>query len=342
MTVNSKLTQIIQRLDRIERALQRSTASQIVAPCCQPLADPTTGDPIPVLPPAPADALPESDLACARMYALIKRKVETWNWLLFDADEYVYAGAVGLFQALQDRLGQWVAPFMSMAQLARLYLDLFERVESLFRVEDVDYCRAAREAFQLTSVLEVPSAVWERVNALDRPAFRIYWTLTGGVQGYENVDPDPDAPPGCCLPETFRLLPIVRTFTCGQFSYNLEVIGDSDPPSVAPLVIVNRSGIPHVVRSSIAGFWVRSFERPGRFGLWYWYSDTVTNSGCRYLDPRDNGTHPRDGVMSNLQWRLVLPTGSQYIVWRNRTPDEGTYIEVARTQPGNWDGVTTI
>lgn len=335
MTVNSKLAQIIQRLDRIERALQRSTASQIVAPCCQPLADPTTGDPIPVLPPAPDDTLPEIDLACARMYALIKRKVEVWNYLLFDADEYIYAGAVGLFQVLQNRLGQWVAPFMSMAELARLYLNLFEKIENLFRVEDVDYCAAAREAFQLTSVLEVPAAVWDRVNALDRPAFRLYWTLTGGVQGYQNVDPDPDTPPDCCLPETFLLLPVVRTFTCGLDSYEFDVIGESDPPGVAPQVIVNRSGIPHVVRSSIAGFWVRSFERPGRFGLWGYYNTEVTNNGCAYL-------RTQDFDMFNLQWRLVTITGSPYIVWRNRVSYEGTYIVVSRTEPSDWNGIDTI
>jgi len=342
VTVNSKLTQIIQRLDRIERALQRSTASQIVAPCCQPITDPNTGDPIPVLPPAPADVLPEVDFACARMYALIRRKVDTWNFLLFDADEYIYAGAVGLFQALQDRLGQWVAPFMSMAQLARLYLNLFERIENLFRVEDVDYCAAAREAFQLTNVLEVPEAVWERVNLLDRPAFRLYWTLTGGVQGYENVEPDYDAPLGCCLPETFRLLPVIRSFICGQNSYDLDVIGESDPPDAARQVIVNRAGIPHVLRASIAGFWVRGVEPPGRFSLEYWYSEAVTNDGCRYIRPQDGGTHPPDGTMFNLQWRLVLPAGSQYIVWRNRLAYEGTYIEVSRTEPVGWNGVDTI
>jgi hypothetical protein len=335
VTVNSKLTQIIQRLDRIERALQRSTASQIVAPCCQPITDPTTGDPIPILPPAPADTLPEIDLACARMYALIKRKVEVWNLLLFDADEYIYAGAVGLFQVLQNRLGQWVAPFMSMAGLARMYLDLFEKVENLFRVEDVNYCTAAREALQLTNVLEVPESVWERVNVLDRPVFRLYWTLTGGVQGYENVDPEPDVALGCCLPDTFRLLPVVRTFTCGQDTYELDVIGDSDPPGAALQVIVNRTGIPHVVRSSIAGFWVRSYEPPGRFGLWGYYNTEVTNDGCAYL-------RTRDFDMFNLQWRLVTITGSPYIVWRNRVSYEGTYIEVSRTEPDGWNGVDTI
>jgi len=335
VTVNSKLTQIIQRLDRIERALQRSTASQIVAPCCQSINDPNTGDPIPVLPPAPADVLPEVDFACARMYALIRRKVDTWNFLLFDADEYIYAGAVGLFQAIQDRLGQWVAPFMSMAQLARLYLNLFERIEDLFRVDDVDYCQAAREALQLTSVLDVPAAVWERVNLLDRPAFRLYWTLTGGVQGYENVEPDPDAPPGCCLPETFLLLPVIRTFVCGRDSYELDVIGESDPPGVAPQVIVNRAGIPHVVRSSIAGFWVRNVQQPGRFGLWGYYNTGVTNDGCAYI-------RTQDFDMPNMQWRLVTITGSPYIVFRNRVSYEGTYIEVSRTEPDGWNGIDTI
>jgi hypothetical protein len=335
VTVNSKLTQIIQRLDRIERALQRSTASQIVAPCCQPITDPTTGDPIPVLPPAPDDTLPEVDLACARMYALIKRKVDTWNFLLFDADEYIYAGAVGLFQVLQNRLGQWVAPYMSMAELARLYLNLFEKIENLFRVEDVDYCAAAREAFQLTSVLEVPAAVWDRVNALDRPAFRLYWALTGGVQGYENVDPDPDAPPDCCLPETFRLLPVVRTFTCGRDTYNFDFIGRSDPPNIAPFVIVNRAGIPHVPRAALAGFWVRNVQSPGAFALFYYYNSAVTNDGCAYI-------RPIDGEMTNMTWRLVLPAGPPYIVWRNRTAGENSIIEVSRSQPPDWNGIDTI
>ena len=335
MTVNSKLTQIIQRLDRIERALQRSTASQIVAPCCQPITDPTTGDPIPVLPPAPDDTLPEVDLACARMYALIKRKVDTWNFLLFDADEYIYAGAVGLFQVLQNRLGQWVAPFMSMAELARLYLNLFEKIENLFRVEDVDYCAAAREAFQLTSVLEVPAAVWDRVNALDRPAFRLYWALTGGVQGYENVDPDPNAPPDCCLPETFRLLPVVRTFTCGRDTYNFDFIGRSDPPNIAPFVIVNRAGIPHVPRAALAGFWVRNVQSPGAFALFYYYNSAVINDGCAYI-------RPIDGEMTNMSWLLVLPAGPPYIVWRNRTAWENSIIEVSRSQPPNWNGIDTI
>jgi hypothetical protein len=335
VTVNSKLTQIIQRLDRIERALQRSTASQIVAPCCQPITDPTTGDPIPVLPPAPDDTLPEVDLACARMYALIKRKVDTWNFLLFDADEYIYAGAVGLFQVLQNRLGQWVAPYMSMAELARLYLNLFEKIENLFRVEDVDYCAAAREAFQLTSVLEVPAAVWDRVNALDRPAFRLYWTLTGGVQGYENVDPDPDAPPDCCLTETFRLLPVVRTFTCGRNTYNLDFIGRSDPPNIATFVIVNRAGIPHVPRAALAGFWVRNVQSPGAFALFYYYNSAVNNDGCAYI-------RPIDGEMTNMTWRLVLPAGPPYIVWRNRTAGENSIIEVSRSQPPDWNGIDTI
>jgi len=342
VTVNEKLTQIIQRLDRIERALQRSASRQVVAPCCQPLADPTTGDPLPILPPSPRDVLPETDFECARMYALIKRKVELWNRLVSDPlPDWLYAGVAGLQAVIQVGLGLWAAAFMSQALLAQLF-ELIQDVRERAGIDDVDYCDAAREALDHLDLFAVPSAIWDRLHPLDRPVFHIYWRVTGGLQGYENVDPDFDAPLGCCLPETFRLLPVVRTFTCGQFSYNLEVIGESEPPGVARQAIVNRAGIPHVLRAALAGFWVRTFERPGRFGLWYWYSEVVTNSGCRYLDPRDNGTHPRDGEMFNLQWRLVLPTGSQYIVWRNRTADEGTYIEVSRTQPGGWDGVSTI
>jgi len=335
VTVNQKLTQIIQRLDRIERALQRSASSQIVSPCCQPITDPTTGDPLPVLPTTPADVLPEIDLACLRMYALIKKKVETWNWLVLDpALPWVYAGIAGLYQAILYGLGQWTAAYMSQAALAQLYAAIVELAEH-FRVEDVDYCAAATEAFDHQDALAVPQAVWDRVHPLDRLAFLAYWRLTGGLQGYENVDPDYDAPLGCCLPETFQLLPVIRTFVCNQDSYELDVIGESDPPGAARQVIVNRAGIPHVLRAAIAGFWVRSVERPGRFGLWGYYSEAATNDGCAYL-------RSQDVDMYNLQWRLVLPTGSQYIVWRNRVSYEGTYIEVSRTEPQNWNGVDTI
>jgi len=335
VTVNSKLTQIIQRLDRIERALQRSASNQIVSPCCQPLVDPNTGFPITILPPAPADTLPEVDLACARMYALIKRKVEFWNSLVLDpALPWVYAGIAGLYQAILYGLGLWVAAYTSQAALAQLYAAITELGEH-FQVEGVNYCTATREALENQNILAVPEAVLSQVHPLDRVGFRIYWMLTGGVQGYENVDPEPDVALGCCLPDVFRLLPVVRTLTCGSNSYDLDVIGESDPPGVAPQVIVNRAGIPHVVRSSIAGFWVRSFEPPGRFGLWAYYSNEVTNDGCAYL-------RSQDVDMYNLQWRLVTITGSQYIVWRNRVAYEGTYIEVSRTEPQNWNGVDTI
>lgn len=335
MTVNSKLTQIIQRLERIESALQRSTSNQVIAPCCQPLNDPVTGDPIPILPPTPEDVLPEVDLACLRMYGLIKRKVEAWNNIVFiPGFPWVYAGLAGLYQAILYGLGQWTAAYMSQATLAQLYAAIVELAEH-FSIDDVDYCAAVQEAFQSLDVLAIPQAVWERVHPLDQPTFFIYWRLTGGLQGYENVDPDPEAPLGCCLPDTFRLTPVVRTLTCQGDSYDLDVIGASDPPNIAPQVIINRAGIPHVLRAAISGFWVRSVEPPGRFGLWGYYSEAATNDGCAYL-------RAQDVDMYNLQWRLVLPTGSQYIVWRNRVSYEGTYIEVSRTEPDGWNGVDTI
>jgi hypothetical protein len=342
VTVNQKLSQIIQRLERIETALQRSASNQIVAPCCQELNDPVTGNPIPILPPTPNDVLPEIDLACARMYALIKRKVDTWNRILLGPElPWVFAGGAGLYHALLAGLGQWTAAYMSQARLAELYSALVALGEH-FQIDDVDYCAAAREAFDHQDVLAVPEAVWDRVHPLDRALFLVYWRLTGGLQGYENVDPDYDAPLGCCLPEVFQLLPVVRTFACASNSYDLDVIGESDPPGAAKQVIVNRAGIPHVLRASIAGFWVRSVEPPGRFSLEYWYAEAVVNDGCRYLRPHDGGTHAPDGEMYNLSWRLVLPTGSQYIVWRNRAAFEGVYIEVSRTEPDGWNGIDTI
>jgi hypothetical protein len=334
VTVNQKLTQIIQRLDQIERAMQRSSSLQIVASCCQPLTDPNTGDPIPIIPPTPADVLPEVDLACLRMYALIKRKIDSWNSIIFAPGfPWIYAGLAGLYQAILYGLGQWVAAYMSQAVLAQLYAAIVDLAEH-FAVDDVDYCAAVREAFQSLDVLSIPPSVWERVHPLDQPTFYIYWVLTGGLQGYENVDPDPDAPLGCCLPDTFRLTPVVRTFVCQQDSYDLDVIGASDPPNIAPQVIVNRTGIPHVLRAAISGFWVRSVESPGRFALRGYYSDAVTNDGCAYL-------RSQDVQMYNLSWRLVMPTGSQYIVWHNLAY-EGTYIEVSRTEPSDWNGIDTI
>jgi hypothetical protein len=335
VTVNQKLTQIIQRLDRIERALRQPASSQVVSPCCQPITDPTTGNPIPVLPPAPGDTLPEVDLTCARIYALIKSKVEIWNSLVLDpALPWVYAGIAGLYQAILYGLGQWTAAYMSQASLAQLYAAITELGEH-FQVEGVNYCTATRQALENQDILSVPAAVLDQVHPLDRVGFRIYWMLTGGIQGYENVDPEPDVALGCCLPDTFQLLPVVRTFVCGQDSYELDVIGESDPPGVAPQVIVNRAGIPHVVRSSISGFWIRGIERPGRFGLWYYYSQTVTNNGCDYL-------RTIDGDMTNETWYLVTITGSPYIVFRNRVSYEGTFIEVSRTEPDGWNGVDTI
>jgi hypothetical protein len=335
MTVNRSLTQIIERLDRIERALQRSASSQITSPCCQPLTNPTTGDPLPVLPPPPAETQPETDLTCARMYALLKSKVALWNSIISDPlPAWLYAGAAGLQAVILGGLGLWAANFMSQALLAQLF-DLIQDVRERAGIDDINYCDAAREALDHQDVLAVPTAIWDKLNVFDRAIFRVYWMLTGGLQGYENVDPDPDTPLGCCLPDVFLLNPVVRTFTCGSDSYDLQVIGESDPPGVARSVIVNRAGIPHVVRSSIAGFWVRGVQRPGAFSLWYYYSNTVTNSGCPYIQTQD-------GDMPNEHWFLVTITGSPYIVWRNRTSYEGTYIEVSRSEPSGWNGIDTI
>jgi hypothetical protein len=335
MTVNRKLAQIIQRLDRIERALRQSSSRQVIAPCCQQLNDPTTGNPLPVLPPPPSGAQPEVDLACARMYAMIRRKVELWNNLISDPNAvWVYAGAVGLQGFILARLGTWVAGYMSQAALAQLY-DAFQSITEILEVRDVNYCDAAREGFDNTDPLSIPSAVWDKVPGPHRFAFRLYWALTGGLQGYENVEPDPDTPLGCCLPDTFYLLPVVRTFTCAPDSYQLDAIGESDPQSVAPQVIVNRAGIPHVVRPAISGFWIRNVQGAGAFGLWGYYSDSVTNDGCNYV-------RSFDFDMTNMTWYWVTPTGSPYIVFRNRVSGENSKLEVSRTEPGDWNGVDTI
>jgi hypothetical protein len=269
------------------------------------------------------------------MYALIKSKVEAWNNLITDPNAaWVYAGVVGLQGFILLRLGSWIASYMSQAELSQLF-ELFQDITERLTVQGVDYCEAAREAFDHLNPLSVPSAVWEKVPDAHRPAFRLYWSLTGGLQGYDRFDPDLSVPVGCCLPDTFKLLPVVRNFSCGSNSYDLDVIGESDPDGVAFQVIVNRAGIPHVVRDSVANLWVRNVQRPGAFGLWYYYSDVVTNDGCAYL-------RSIDGDMTNMTWYLILPSGSPYIVWRNRVSGEGSILEFWRSQPSGWNGTNAI
>jgi len=343
MTVNSKLTQIITRLDRLERSINRlAIIMSAPTPCCQPLQLPDGGGELPILPPPEPDEPVVEDNVCGKVAAMLRLYVETWNNLVGFRFQWVQTGVAGLWAILSSGGTNPLVAAMSYAVVNQLFEFLLPIVDEIIDIdyESVDECLAVRQYLDSGSA-GFPPAIVTYIPPLVRPVFFLYFNLTGRGRWYDELEPVDLLPSGCCLPDTYTLYPQPADVTCGEFVYSLGIISASDPGWVIREVSVRSGNLTWLRRDRLGGFWIRNVQQPGAFAYSYWRRSDPTSSGCAILRPQDGGTTPPDGSTPNEQWFLVLPE-SGYILFRLPTSYEQSVIEVSRQQPDEWDGVSTI
>jgi hypothetical protein len=343
MTVNQKLTQIINRLDRLERAINRlAVVMSAPTPCCQPLQLPDGGGELPILPPPEPDEPVAADNVCGRVAAMLRLYAEMWNKIVTTRFEWFTSGVAGLWAVLSSGGTNPFVAAMSYTTVTQIFNFLMPILDEALDIdyENVDECLAVRQ-YLADDNASIPDALRTYIPPIVRPVFGLIWNLTGRGRWYDELAPVDVYPVQCCVPDTYTLYAQPASVTCGEFSYTLGIISASEPGWVIREVSVRSGELTWLRRDRLGGMWIRNVQQGGAFGYSFWLRDSPTSSGCAILRPQDGGTTPPDGSTPNMQWFFVMP-GSEYILFRLPTESENSVIEVSREQPAGWDGVSTI
>lgn len=317
MTIRQLLRSIDNRLAQIERQQRQ----QLAYPCCPTTPD---GAPIPaVVPRQTPNPLPSSSDNCLRVAGALRQQVINYNTAIdiitgLD-DELITAAAISEVAILQ-----WsavIAVYLTSGVARRLAVSIAEALGEALTVytDNVDWCKATRQYSSNTG--EPPDELTKYSNAAARLTFNQFWQLTGGIAWASEVPigslPIPEGiTPSCCLPDQFSIRGSPHTLFCGSSTYSVIMVDDVLP--YVPGVIV-APGI--VSRSVISGRYLWSVEGSGSFSFRLWYSDTPDMSVT---------CNAHDVILSGGQnWR-VAETGSAYLLIRNITDYESTYLVCSR------------
>ena len=314
----ARIRQLLQSIDNRLARLERRQSAPI---CCPQDA---SGNPIPILQPReePTRLRQEDDTFCLRLAGALRKTVWDYNATILrvkdaqvpDLTPFVFLEAA-LFQ-----LGAAVNLYLTQIGAQRL-LDAvtdYAADELTIPDENINWCTAVR---QYVAGDEPPDAIIAAASVPARVAFAVWYNFIGGVAWSAAFDlanlPVPDGITAqCCMPEQFSIFVAPGTLVCGSSTYTLDMVQDTAP--YVPGVVV-ATGV--LSRAAIATRYLWSVESPGRFSLKLWYSNTPDVSvSC----------NNHDRVLSGgTNWR-VAQNGSPYLVIRNITDYEGTYLICSR------------
>lgn len=324
MTIRSLLRSIDARLARLER-------NQQIIQCCPSDGE---GNQIPILiPREPPQPLPSGgDGRCRRIAQLLWKSVFSYNRVIEQikfADYEIILNVGVVLELLTFNVASAVRSSFTQLLALRFIEAISEFTADVLRLgEDIDFCRAARAYSNGDDVVAV---ITESVNPAAAVAYRLFYELTGGISWGENTPedelPDLSIPDSCCYPDEFQLVPATTTLVCGNDSYSLNAIADTIP-SVAGVIVS-----PGVVRrSSLAGRYLQQVQAPGSFKLWLWFGNAPDLSlSCQAFDLE---------IASGRSYR-VSETGSAFLIIRNRTDYDYTYLTCTR-EPQYENNVTDI
>lgn len=326
----ARIRQLLQSIDNRLARLERRQAAPV---CC-----PTDGEgnPIPILQPRETPSpLPQTDdTFCQRLAGALRKTVWDYNATVLrvkdaqlpDLTPFVFIEAA-LFQ-----IGAAVNLYLTQVGAQRLLDAITDYAADQLTIDDssIDWCAAVR---QYVSGNDPPDAILASASAPARAAWTIWYNFIGGVSWSAAIDlsllPVPSGVTAqCCYPDQFSIYPTPSTLVCGTDTYSVDMPVDTAPH--VPGVVV----APGVVsRAAIAGRYLWSVENPGGFSLRLWYSSTPDMSFT---------CNNHDVVLSaGTNWR-VSASGLPYLLIRNITGHEGTYLICSREPYDPRYGVTDI
>lgn len=314
MTIRGLLRSIDARLARLERSVQ-------VGQCCPTLPD---GSQVPILIPreTPTQVPPEGDGGCLLIGKALRKTVWTYNGTIMqlkpDWNQFINGAAI--IEAALFQLTAAAQMYLTRANAERFLEAISESSIDALLIDDegIDWCEAVR---QYVAGDDPPDELTRTSSPAARIAFTIWYGFIGGIAWGPAINSDllPDVPgvdQQCCYPDSFALVPTAVTLVCGNDSYSIQAVTDVVPYVTGVLVAPGA-----VSRSALAGRYLQSVEPFGSFSLRAWYSSTPELSvSCRSVDVV---------LSAGVSWR-VMSSGAAFLVIRNITDYEGTYLVCTR------------
>lgn len=326
-------------LREIRDLMQQQRQSSIRSlPCCPTLPD---GSQVPVTPPYGYDlpARPPSEIGgdyCRKVQAAIETVANGWNdlmranphWRDAGISALVYTIATGsMLPALARQRVVWDV-------VASLYDALLPIVEENLLIGNYSLCDAAQEYTEGVADNGVPPSLLDAVPVLARPAFIVYWRLTGGITSILD-DPgfqyDPALyDPACCLPDAGVVKwrpryvgPSCPGYTDGfhgvdWYGHRIEDMEGNDISALYPRLEYG-DGLIAFRRSDYAGMYFCFPGYTGQLPDQIYLRNTPDVTVCGLFQ----GAYSADISTATQTSYLIRATGEPYIIVRAATIGDG-------------------
>lgn len=345
----------IEVLKEIRDLLRQQRSAYTQPTCCVTLPN---GQPIPYAPPYGYD-LPGRTPAeigadyCRRVQAAIETIINTWNmfWegLSVPPLELVPNTVILFISTLSSYLPESVRNRVNW-ELAIRFTEIVRELPStvFLSITGVNLCTAARQ-YIAAGDNSVPIEVEEKVPALLRLAFFIYWRIIGGVTALVD-DPtftfDPNLyDPTCCLLDyaVVKWQPKYVGPNCPGYTdgfhgldwYGTSILDENgnDVSSLYPRIQYAFNNLIAFPRSTYAGMYFCNPGYPGQFSNRVYRRDNLDATVCAIY--QNQVTH--DAVLETLTAHRILPTGSAYIMVANLIGDGRDWYITRQPLPGYTD-----
>lgn len=343
------MTESIRDVLRDIRSLLRNTqrTTSINVNCCVTLP---SGNPVPVAPPYGYDLPSRTPQQiggdyCRKVQAAIEKVVASWEEIMAAKPHWKEVGVSAIVYAIATsaNIPAVIKNRLVWDVVANIYNTLLPYVEDQLVLNPFSLCDAARDYIN-SGDNSVPQTVMNAVPLLVKPAFALWWRLTGGITPLlddPNFQYDANLyNASCCYLDlaVVKWEPKYVGPNCQGYTDNFHGVdwygtsiqdqNGNDVSYLYPRVLYAFNNLVAFRRSDYIGMYFCNPGYPGQLANRYYLTDTLDITVCRIFQEAYLGE-----VMQQLTAYQVQPFGSQYLLFRAALVGEGRDWYITRDIP---------